>query len=269
MGGSDSMKKVSIWILTFVLTLLLSILIIDYSLEEVTSGLFQNTWKSIVSLNPFQSPNREEDSSMEVKIKGFLEKILSDEEELDEEEDREDYEDQDDLDETISNFIEKNKEKISEVTGFDFSEEKIQDIIHSIQETNPKEFINKIEEFAENQLTPQQKFVLRALKILSSNLFKIILYVFIILTILGIALLHFSFYKWIFNISIALIGSGALTAFFSKWLENVLNSLFKITTISTSNMFQLSIKFLVVGIILFVIYSIFYFIFHKKKEKDE
>ena len=131
MGGSDSMKKVSIWILTFVLTLLLSILIIDYSLEEVTSGLFQNTWKSIVSLNPFQSPNREEDDSMEGKIKGFLENILSDEEELDEEEDREDYEDQDDLDETISNFIEKNKEKISEVTGFDFSEEKIQDIIHS------------------------------------------------------------------------------------------------------------------------------------------
>ena len=261
------MRKTGEIILTIGLTICVTFLIINITIKDVVGSIFQESWKTITSKIPFHEGNNE----YVEKAKDFIGSLFNDEEDLDEEEEEElDSEDDTTTSEKIYNFINSNKEKITEITGIEVPDDVMEEVSDMIEKKDFSSVIEKIEKYQEDKMTPEQKRALKIIRFFSNDFLKKILIILIIIHLIGIALLQFSLYKWIKNLSLAMMVSGGLVALIAYSLKLFVISIFSGISMNINPMIKPSIICIVSSIVLLIIYIILHNIFKpKKKEQDQ
>ncbi|MBQ3307738.1 MAG: hypothetical protein IJG68_06085 [Bacilli bacterium] len=261
------MRKTGEIILTIGLIICMTFLIINITIKDVVGSIFQESWKTITSKIPFKEGNNE----YVEKAKDFIGNLFHDEEVEIEEEDELDSEDDTSTSQKIFNFISNNKEKISEITGIEVPDDVMEEVSDMIEKKDFSSVIEKIEKYQEDKMTPEQKRALKIIRFFSNDFLKKILIILIILHLIGIALLQFSLYKWIRNLSLAMMISGGLVALIAYSLKLFVLSVFSGISMNINPMLKPSIICIVASIVLLIIYIILRIILKpkKKERKDE
>lgn len=163
------------------------------------------------------------------------------------------------IEEDLKTFMEENKVTIEEATGQSISDEKLDELV---EEVTQSEDINasykKMIEEAKNSMSEEGQVVLNRYQSVTTDNFMMGLIITSIISIVIIALLKKPYYKWIVNIAIAGIVSALFIALIGGSIALVLNVAIEIETVGISAMPMLITSgiMLLVSIVLIVINSI-------------
>ncbi len=281
------MKKFVSGFLTFILIDLMAILMINATFKEVlVKGVLVESMKSIITRNMYKEPNinlndiikgdnvitensfvNEIIQSDEVQelVNDFMETVI---EELIEEDGNFDKIDELELEKRMVEYLKENKEVLEKKTGIPISDTMIEFTAHAIQDKDLTRAIKQNINNIQNNMTAEEKLLLKTYKIITSSQLKTMMILGIILTILLIALVQWSFYKWIKNTSLSLIISGILVSIMSIILKIVLVSITKNEGINTWPMLRLSLIVMGIGIVIFTAYKMIE-LFLKREKKHE
>lgn len=281
------MKKFVSGFLTFILIDLMAILMISTTFKEVlVKGVLVESMKSIITRNMYKEPNinlndiikgdnvitenpfvNEIIQSDEVQelVNDFMETVV---EELIEEDGNFDKIDELELEKRMVEYLKENKEVLEKKTGIPISDTMIEFTAHAIQDKDLTRAIKQNINNIQNNMTAEEKLLLKTYKIITSSQLKTMMILGIILTILLIALVQWSFYKWIKNTSLSLIISGILVSIMSIILKIVLVSITKNEGINTWPMLRLSLIVMGIGIVIFTAYKMIE-LFLKREKKHE
>lgn len=277
-----TLKKLLIGFFTLIVISCLTLFLISLNIKEVLTNMVSDTVVTEVItskvINTFENNLDKIDSKDLEKI----EEVISNNEDLKEvskklidstilylieEESIEDFT----VKESISDIIKKNKKTLEETTGYKIKDSDIENIITDIDDRLDinqiyQEQVTKIKA----ELTPEQQLALRLYNTLTSKQFKIIMLAIMAICLSLIAILKKSFYKWITNLTTALIVSGTLVMIFSGLINLIVN--YAITTtslnikINSNQMLEIGLISLISGIIIIIIYQVIKKILQKPRE---
>ena len=281
------MKKFVSGFLTFILIDLMAILMINATFKEVlVKGVLVESMKSIITRNMYKEPNINlndiikgdnvitenpfvneiiQSDEVQVLVNDFMETVI---EELIEEDGNFDKIDELELEKRMVDYLKENKEVLEKKTGIPISDTMIEFTAHAIQDKDLTRAIKQNINNIQNNMTAEEKLLLKTYKIITSSQLKTMMILGIILTILLIALVQWSFYKWIKNTSLSLIISGILVSIMSIILKIVLVSITKNEGINTWPMLRLSLIVMGIGIVIFTAYKMIE-LFLKREKKHE
>lgn len=163
------------------------------------------------------------------------------------------------VEEDFKTFMKENKTTIEQVTGQSISDEKLDELL---EEVTKNEDINasykKMIEEAKNSIPEEGQVVLDGYQSVTTDNFMIALMITSIVSIIIIALLKKTYYKWIVNIAIAGIISALFIALIGGSIALVLNIAIETDTVGISAMPMLITSgiMLLVSIVLIVINSV-------------
>lgn len=277
-----TLKKLLIGFFTLIVISCLTLFLISLNIKEVLTNTVSDTVVTEVItskvINTFENNLDKIDSKDLEKI----EEVISNNEDLKEvskklidstilylieEESIEDFT----VKESISDIIKKNKKTLEETTGYKIKDSDIENIITDIDDRLDinqiyQEQVTKIKA----ELTTEQQLALRLYNTLTSKQFKIIMLAIMAICLSLIAILKKSFYKWITNLTTALIVSGTLVMIFSGLINLIVN--YAITTtslnikINSNQMLEIGLISLISGIIIIIIYQVIKKILQKPRE---
>lgn len=270
-------KKIIRLILTFNLTILISLLILSLTIKDaLINEILYEGFKSTITSKNYSDGNVQtlddiitEDGvitdnefvneileSPEIKdlVNRYLDKminILADDnisvDELNEF----------DLEQDMINYIKENKEVLSEKTGIEITDEMIEKASKKIDERDTKKVVKQTIENTRRNLTPKEKNLIKLYLFLISLKLKIYVIIGIIINLVLIAILKSSLYKWLKNLSESMVLSGIGTIIIKLSLEHFLYNIIRTNkTIKLTNINILSITVLISGIVIYIIYKI-------------
>ncbi len=264
-------------ILSGILTILLIILIFGFTssffVYELVSNQFINqTIKEELSSNIADDLEMEEATLKKVldneKVDAFLNKYidltlnsLAEDKELEKIE----------LGEELIQFIQENEKQLEKEFNIDIPTEKLKEIMESEQYQQVNEEYKKTIKEAKEELPEDSKQILQTYHQITSSKFKFITLGIIVLTLLLIALLQGSVYKWVFSLGIASLLAGIINAIFAVLsgiiVEYILSDIGMNLSISSLPMLIGSAIVFIVGILLLITYGIISH--YKNKEKEQ
>lgn len=171
----------------------------------------------------------------------------------------------------FSDVIKENKQLIEEELGYSISDSELENIITDIDselDINQiyKEEVTKLDQ----NFSEDEKALIKAYSTFKSQSFKMIMIIISLISLVLIALLKKSFYKWIPNLTTALIISGVNTMILSGLLDlmiGYITSEYKFNGKVDINPILISgIIFVISGIVIIIIYQILKKVFIKKQE---
>lgn len=254
-------------ILVFTFTLIPTVL---FAKEAVTKDLVGTYAKEEISTEIVNNIKKELPEVEEAKITALEEKLQSDEktqEIIDKyiarvlnDLDSEKVSDIN-IEEDVKSIIKENRQEFETVVGRELSDEKIDEVINEISE---KEDINgtykEMIEKAKQEMPRESKTLITSYNSISSQEFIVVLVVITVISIIALAFLKKSHYKWIANVGIAGIIASIMIAIIGSSMTLVLNfvlgSMNQTTLISAAPMLLTATIMLAVSIIFLVINSI-------------
>ena len=159
------------------------------------------------------------------------------------------------LEEKVIEYVKNNKEKISEKTGIEITDEMIDESKQLIDEGDTKNAIEQEINNYKNSLTDEEKLALKVFNIIDSKKLRIILIIVIIVDLLLIALLQKSAYKWIKNLSHAMFMSGLSVIILSMSIKYLIANLTMIV-VNPKNILTVGITTMIFGIIISIVYKL-------------
>ena len=159
------------------------------------------------------------------------------------------------LEEKVIEYVKNNKEKISEKTGIEITDEMIDESKQLIDEGDTKKAIEQEINNYKNSLTDEEKLALKVFNIIDSKKLRIILIIAIIVDLLLIALLQKSAYKWIKNLSHAMFMSGLSVIILSISIKYLIANLTMIV-VNPKNILTVGITTMIFGIIISIVYKL-------------
>ena len=260
------LKKITIGILNFLLIDLILFLILSCTMKDflyndlLTSALKSNT--TVISTDSIERDappiiaNKEiiseaiQDEEIKESLDEFIDELISSltEEEIE-------NLDVEQLEEKVIKYVKNNKEKISEKTGIEITDEMIDESKQLIDEGDTKKAIEQEINNYKNSLTDEEKLALKVFNIIDSKKLRIILITAIIVDLLLIALLQKSAYKWIKNLSHAMFMSGLSVIILSISIKYLIANLTMIV-VNPKNILTVGITTMIFGIIISIVYKL-------------
>jgi hypothetical protein len=174
----------------------------------------------------------------------------------------------------FSTIIIDHRKDIENIIGTKFDDEIFNEFISELD----KQFdLNKVfQEEIKSTRTSISKNGILACKVYSIAInpkFKTISLIAMLVILVLIALLHWSYYKWVRALAIASIIAGCLNMIFSKILSLAFTSVsssksLSAVTTSTKPIYDLGLKVLFIGLIILIVYIIITIIIKNKKAKN-
>lgn len=282
------LKSIITSFLTLILTILISVLIISITFKDLLiEDILYEGFKSTIINKDYKERNTTLDDiiteegvitdndfvneileSPEIKelVNKYLDKIITT---IADENISVDELNEFNLEQDMINYIKDNKEVLSEKTGIEITDEMIEEASEKLEEIDTKKIVKQTVVNVRNNLSPQEKQLLKAYNFITSSALKIYLIIGIVIILLLIAIIKKSLYKWIRNLSNAMTLAGIGTLIMSKGLEIIISKMLQVQeTIKLESMSTLSMKVLICGVIVYIIYKLIS-IFIVKENKNE
>ena len=261
------MKKIfGTIVLTITLSLLIVLLALNITLKQMINGIVSSSWKTLINVSEKKEGN----------FKDFIDEYVS--EDIDTSEIGDLWnsfvgEDGEISSSKIDDIINTNRDKIKEMTGIDISGDMIEDVEEAIKNKDLNKVIEAVMDSQEQRLSPSQRFWLNIAKWLITARMRGILIVCILINIVLLALVQFSFYKWIKPFAWASVISGVILLGLGYGVQAFLDSI-KYVTVSMGSTIHIGILLVVGGIVLRIIYLVVGIVLgnvkeNKKEEKKE
>ncbi len=282
------LKSIITSFLTLILTILISLLIVSITFKDLLiEDILYEGFKSTIINKDYKEKNTTLDDiitedgvitdndfvneileSPEIKelVNKYLDKIITT---IADENISVDELNEFNLNQDMINYIKENKEVLSEKTGIEITDEMIEEASEKLEEIDTKKIVKQTVVNVRNNLSPQEKQLLKAYNFITSSALKIYLIIGIVIILLLIAIIKKSLYKWIRNLSNAMTLAGIGTLIMSKGLEIIISKMLQVQeTIKLESMSTLSMKVLICGVIVYIIYKLIS-IFIVKENKNE
>ena len=170
------------------------------------------------------------------------------------------------IEEDMARFIKDNRSVIEEKVGKEITDDMIDQAMEQVESKDISNAYKQSIANASRNMTKTEKSVLKGYKYLISWNFRIIMFVVIAVSLLLIALIQKSFYKWIGTFSKSLIVSGIGIVLASIITNLIVNSQNLIDKFNTNSLTITGIIILVSGILILIIYKL---LTRKKDDVDE
>lgn len=271
------LKKVIISILTIVLIDLISLLIYSVTIEDVLvngilkSGL-SNNLKETIDYAEVENVAEEEltidkNTFNEIlqtdEMKELMNNIINDmiDELASEEIDINNLE----IDKELINYLKENQETIGDKIGVDITDEMLEETEKKLKDSHVGELIDKSLSKTKGEMSSIEKNSLRYYQILNEKKTKYFLLIAIIITLILIAFIEKSIYKWIKQLSYAMFISGLFVIISGYSLAFIITSKMKDINVNVSYITNIGYITMLFGALV----SILYFVFKKYLIKED
>ena len=271
-------RKILVFILGLILFNLCISLVLSFAVKEVfqkniVTNLIQESAvpiiKSNIELNEEQEKQLEalfEDEEVNKLVENIVGQVLED---LGSEDGKIDPS----VVDYFFDYVIENKDKIEEVAGNQIDISELESLKNSDDYKDFSiEITNSINE-ATGELDDNTKMVIKAYSYFVSNDFKYLVIGMIVIDLLLIALIQWSIYKWLIVLGRAMTITGLSLLLFSIFVSSIINVILAENNITLdidmSNLTNLSIISLIVGLLLIIIPKVIEKIIEKNKSTEE
>lgn len=271
-------RKILVFILGLILFNLCISLVLSFAVKEVfqkniVTNLIQESAvpiiKSNIELNEEQEKQLEalfEDEEVNKLVENIVGQVLED---LGSEDGKIDPS----VVDYFFDYVIENKDKIEEVTGNQIDISELESLKNSDDYKDFSiEITNSINE-ATGELDDNTKMVIKTYSYFVSNDFKYLVIGMIVIDLLLIALIQWSIYKWLIVLGRAMTITGLSLLLFSIFVSSIINVILAENNITLdidmSNLTNLSIISLIVGLLLIIIPKVIEKIIEKNKSTEE
>lgn len=191
-----------------------------------------------------------EDEEVKELLNDFIEDIINSMSE-----DESENIDIDELEKKVIEYTKNNKEEIKEKTGVEITDEMIDEASKKLNEGDLEKAINQELTNYKKNMSKEEKIALKFYNIVTSEKLRMIIIVSIIINILLIALIQWSIYKWIRNLSRTMIVSGLSLIILSLGIKYLISTL-TLLVIIPKDILTIGIIIMVFGIIINIVYRL-------------
>lgn len=161
-----------------------------------------------------------------------------------------------DIEDDVINYITNNKSDIEKMTGKSITDEDIDKLKESFKDKEiTKQYKDNISN-TKNSFSEMAKSILKGYNFLISSKFKILVIVLILIVSLLIALVKWSYYKWIKNLSYSFIIGGISNIIIGLLGSYYVNNILKVSSSFVMPIINVGLIFSVFGLLVFVVYLI-------------
>ena len=267
-------KRIITFVLTFLIVLSISLLLISFNLKRIlVNGVIKETIKTTITVSNFKegneipkvvTDNEEVNKILESKevedlMNKYLDKIinnLSSDEEIDE------YE----IEKDVINFLKENRQEIEDITGKEITNEQIEKTKELYEDNHISHSVEKAIKEAKENMTTKEKTVLKGYSFIISTLFKVLMFIIIVINLVLISVINKSYFMWINTLGNSMFMSGLLTTLIALITSLILRGSTGIKTINTNSLIIPSIIVGLIGLVISIVYRV---VEYKRSDQNE
>ncbi len=265
-------KKILIVILTLINIGIVVSLIVSFNFQKVIiDGVIKETFKSTISSNNYKEPNIQinesatntkdlvttsderinkilESDAIQGLIQDYMDKTLKS---LDNPEELQNI----DFEQDVIDYLKENKDVIESSTGVEITDEMLNETKETLEEKDFNKLVKQKIRNTSNNMTPQEKKVLKVYSFIISKEFKLFLSLLFIVNSVIITLLIKPKHKVITNIGLSLLIGGLETIIMSFILKLIVINYTNLTNFNIESLINSSLIITIIGLIVILVYN--------------
>ncbi len=265
-------KKILIVILTLINIGVVVSLIVSFNFQKVIiDGVIKETFKSTISSNNYKEPNIQinesasntkdlvttsderinkilESDAIQGLIQDYMDKTLKS---LDNPEELQNI----DFEQDVIDYLKENKDVIEASTGVEITDEMLNETKETLEEKDFNKLVKQKIRNTSNNMTPQEKKVLKVYSFIISKEFKLFLGLLFIVNSVIITLLIKPKHKVITNIGLSLLIGGLETIIMSFILKLIVINYTNLANFNIKSLINSSLIITIIGLIVILVYN--------------
>lgn len=277
-------KKILIVILTIININIVVSLIVSFNFQKViVDGVVKETFKSAISSNNYKEPNIQinesatsskdlvttsderinkilESDAIQELIQDYMDKTLKS---LDNPEELENI----DFEQDVINYLKENKDVIETSSGVEITDEMLNETKENLEERDFNKLVKQKIRNTSNNMTQQEKEVLKIYSFIISKKFKIFLGLIFLINSVIITILINPKHKVINNIGLSLLIGGLETIIMSFVLKFIIINYTNLTNFNIGSLINCSLIITIIGLIVILVYNSIVKLMKRRMEK--
>lgn len=277
-------KKILIVILTIININIVVSLIVSFNFQKViVDGVVKETFKSAISSNNYKEPNIQinesatsskdlvttsderinkilESDAIQELIQDYMNKTLKS---LDNPEELENI----DFEQDVINYLKENKDVIETSSGVEITDEMLNETKENLEERDFNKLVKQKIRNTSNNMTQQEKKVLKIYSFIISKKFKVFLGLLFLINSVIITILINPKYKVINNIGLSLLIGGLETIIMSYVLKLIIINYTNLTNFNIGSLINCSLIITIIGLIVILVYNSIVKLMKRRMEK--
>lgn len=277
-------KKILIVILTIININIVVSLIVSFNFQKViVDGVVKETFKSAISSNNYKEPNIQinesatsskdlvttsderinkilESDAIQELIQDYMNKTLKS---LDNPEELENI----DFEQDVINYLKENKDVIETSSGVEITDEMLNETKENLEERDFNKLVKQKIRNTSNNMTQQEKEVLKIYSFIISKKFKFFLGLIFLINSVIITILINSKHKVINNIGLSLLIGGLETIIMSFVLKFIIINYTNLTNFNIGSLINCSLIITIIGLIVILVYNSIVKLMKRRMEK--
>lgn len=277
-------KKILIVILTIININIVVSLIVSFNFQKViVDGVVKETFKSAISSNNYKEPNIQinesatsskdlvttsderinkilESDAIQELIQDYMDKTLKS---LDNPEELENI----DFEQDVINYLKENKDVIETSSGVEITDEMLNETKENLEERDFNKLVKQKIRNTSNNMTQQEKEVLKIYSFIISKKFKIFLGLLFLINSVIITILINPKHKVINNIGLSLLIGGLETIIMSFVLKLIIINYTNLTNFNIGSLINCSLIITIIGLIVILVYNSIVKLMKRRMEK--
>lgn len=277
-------KKILIVILTIININIVVSLIVSFNFQKViVDGVVTETFKSAISSNNYKEPNIQinesatsskdlvttsderinkilESDAIQELIQDYMDKTLKS---LDNPEELENI----DFEQDVINYLKENKDVIETSSGVEITDEMLNETKENLEERDFNKLVKQKIRNTSNNMTQQEKEVLKIYSFIISKKFKIFLGLLFLINSVIITILINPKHKVINNIGLSLLIGGLETIIMSYVLKSIIINYTNLTNFNIGSLINCSLIITIIGLIVILVYNSIVKLMKRRMEK--
>lgn len=277
-------KKILIVILTIININIVVSLIVSFNFQKViVDGVVKETFKSAISSNNYKEPNIQinesatsskdlvttsderinkilESDAIQELIQDYMDKTLKS---LDNPEELENI----DFEQDVINYLKENKDVIETSSGVEITDEMLNETKENLEERDFNKLVKQKIRNTSNNMTKQEKEVLKIYSFIISKKFKIFLGLLFLINSVIITILINPKHKVINNIGLSLLIGGLETIIMSYVLKSIIINYTNLTNFNIGSLINCSLIITIIGLIVILVYNSIVKLMKRRMEK--
>lgn len=277
-------KKILIVILTIININIVVSLIVSFNFQKViVDGVVKETFKSAISSNNYKEPNIQinesatsskdlvttsderinkilESDAIQELIQDYMDKTLKS---LDNPEELENI----DFEQDVINYLKENKDVIETSSGVEITDEMLNETKETLEERDFNKLVKQKIRNTSNNMTQQEKEVLKIYSFIISKKFKIFLGLLFLINSVIITILINPKHKVINNIGLSLLIGGLETIIMSYVLKSIIINYTNLTNFNIGSLINCSLIITIIGLIVILVYNSIVKLMKRRMEK--
>lgn len=277
-------KKILIVILTIININIVVSLIVSFNFQKViVDGVVKETFKSAISSNNYKEPNIQinesatsskdlvttsderinkilESDAIQELIQDYMNKTLKS---LDNPEELENI----DFEQDVINYLKENKDVIETSSGVEITDEMLNETKENLEARDFNKLVKQKIRNTSNNMTQQEKEVLKIYSFIISKKFKIFLGLLFLINSVIITILINPKHKVINNIGLSLLIGGLETIIMSFVLKLIIINYTNLTNFNIGSLINCSLIITIIGLIVILVYNSIVKLMKRRMEK--